>query len=742
MDVQCEACKTEYEFDDALVSERGTTVRCTSCGHRFKVHRRGGDTAGGDRWTVAAADGRELTFLTLRELQRAILAKQVTRGDILSRAGSPPRPLGAIAELEPFFEGRTSSRPPPGPTPDDPTAPQAGGLTFAKPSPALSGSDPPPSVSGAPDASRVPAMRNKMETLRPPGAVPPPSTPNGAAAHVPMPAQTQPYGVAPMAPDSEESVSTWRAFSTSATPPPPPAQPPSIPPPPVFPGALPPPTEPVRRPLASEEDLHDVRAAFPSSADEPYRPPRRRRVGGWIVAMALVLAVGVVAWAVAKQSLAARNTAATTVHLDPRAQRFLDDGEKALSEGDLDAAQGAFDRASVLAEGDARVLLDEARVADAKADLPWLRLRLLAPEASDEARATRAQLDERVQHALKTSDDALAAAPADPPAARAKLDALRLAGRGGEARGFVGKVIMQASQPETAYALAALDLAEPEPLWTTVLERLRTACTGDAGTARARAALVYALARSGDGAGARQELDRLDAMARPYPLLPELHAFVDRVAPRSGAAAPGHAAGSAAPSATAATTPAAPAAPAPPAAAPPATAAAPRSVASPAAASTQTSTTRSGRGGLQAAAQAMRRRDFDGARSIYESIVAANPSDSEAIAGLGDVARLQGDSAGAVAAYKRAIAINPSYLPALLALADIKWSSGDRAGAVKAYDDLIDRFPEGTYPAYVKQRAEGGATPAPAQAPASTAAPEREPPAPPKPPPATDQDGL
>jgi tetratricopeptide (TPR) repeat protein len=499
----------------------------------------------------------------------------------------------------------------------------------------------------------------------------------------------------------------------------------------------------MRRPLASEEDLQEIHAAFPASADDPYRPPRRRRVGGWIVAVALVLAVGVVAWAVAKQSLAARQVASTP-HLDPRTQRFLEDGEKALSTGDLDGAQGAFDRASVLAEKDPRVLLDEARVADAKADLPWLRLRLLAPEAIDDARATRAQLDERLQHALKGSEDALAVAPADPAAARARLDALRLAGQGGDARGLVGKVIAQASQPETAYALAALDLAEPEPLWTTVLERLRTACTGDASTARARAALVYALVRSGDGAGARQELDRLDAMPRPYSLLPELHAYVDRAGPRTAAAA----AAPAAHSATAAPPQGAPAATAPPGA-PPATGAAaptPRAASAPATATPAPARTESpapgGRGTMKEAAQALRRRDFDRARTIYEGIVASNPSDSEAIAALGDVARLQGDPAGAMAAYKRAIAINPSYLPALLALADIKWSSGDRAGAVKAYADLVDRFPEGTYPPYVKQRAEGGATAAPATA-AAPAAPEREAPAAaPKPAPSTDQDGL
>ena len=109
MDVQCERCKTEYEFDDALVSGRGTTVRCTSCGHQFKVRRAAGADAAGDRWLVKTANGHQFTFLTLRELQRAILAHQVSKNDLLRRAGAPPRPLGSISELEPFFEGRATS---------------------------------------------------------------------------------------------------------------------------------------------------------------------------------------------------------------------------------------------------------------------------------------------------------------------------------------------------------------------------------------------------------------------------------------------------------------------------------------------------------------------------------------------------------------------------------------------------------------------------------------------------------
>ena len=39
MDVTCDRCGTEYEFEEPLVSTRGTTVKCTDCGHLFKVYR-------------------------------------------------------------------------------------------------------------------------------------------------------------------------------------------------------------------------------------------------------------------------------------------------------------------------------------------------------------------------------------------------------------------------------------------------------------------------------------------------------------------------------------------------------------------------------------------------------------------------------------------------------------------------------------------------------------------------------
>src|SRR6187455_536521 len=102
MDVRCNRCGTEYEFDDALVSERGTTVKCTNCGHQFKVYP-GGSRAGlPERWIVRKASGRELVYTSLKDLQRAIAQRQVGPSDMLSRGGGQPlRQLGDIAELEP-----------------------------------------------------------------------------------------------------------------------------------------------------------------------------------------------------------------------------------------------------------------------------------------------------------------------------------------------------------------------------------------------------------------------------------------------------------------------------------------------------------------------------------------------------------------------------------------------------------------------------------------------------------------
>src|SRR5579859_1448505 len=51
MDVRCEKCQTEYELDEARLKPGGVTVKCTHCGHMFKIRKRAitnvGITGGG-----------------------------------------------------------------------------------------------------------------------------------------------------------------------------------------------------------------------------------------------------------------------------------------------------------------------------------------------------------------------------------------------------------------------------------------------------------------------------------------------------------------------------------------------------------------------------------------------------------------------------------------------------------------------------------------------------------------------
>ncbi len=705
MDVQCERCRIEYTFSDALLSVRGTPVRCTSCGHEFKVYRSSpGSGDGAEQWLVRTVGAQELSFASFRELQNAILARRVFRDDMLEREGSPAQPLGLISELEPLFDRQSAPASAPlGLT--DAVRPQIarnatlvpGSVSSAPTATAVRPTDAPPSprvgAGGAIAAVLSQPPRGKIDTLRPPliGAAAPPPAPSSAPS---MPDD----GTLRPPPESERGTLTGVGVARSlrASEPGPVAdaavdrdslaslQPASLPPPPR---AL------WRERLPSDDELPELRSLAPAS-DESYSTPPRRRVGGWVVGLALLVSVGVVGWAAAKPYLVARDAGAA-MQLNPRAQAFVADGEKAMADGDLDVAQENFDKASALAEDDSRVSLDEARVAAAKADVPWLKIRLLAPGAADDVRIAKAELDELADRARRAAVKARASATDDVPAIRAEIDALRLSGDRVTARVYVPKVVVQASQPETAYVLAALDLAEPEPVWATVIERLRLAAAGEGNAGRARAALVYALARSGDGPAASAELTKIDTLVRPYPLLPNLHAFV--------------AARTAAPAVPASNVIAAVAS-SPMPVAPPVLAA--RRVTPAAGGPPREAFAMDARSSMQLASIAIKKGDFGRAGQIYEALATRNPNDSEALSGLGDVARLTGNPAGAMAAYRRAIAVNPSYLPALLGLADTEWTAGDRNAAMRAYSDIVDRFPEGTYAPYVAKRANGASLPA------------------------------
>jgi predicted Zn finger-like uncharacterized protein len=160
MDVRCTRCGTEYEFDDALISERGTSVRCTQCGHQFKVFPPQLAGIGPDEWIVLTSLGRRVVYRSLRELQNGISKAEVAREDLLARGSKPPRPLGSIAELDSLFV--TKAAPERQPSTLTGVAPPAIGHTKAD---TFAGVAPPPDRA----AARGTGSAEESKAIPPPG---------------------------------------------------------------------------------------------------------------------------------------------------------------------------------------------------------------------------------------------------------------------------------------------------------------------------------------------------------------------------------------------------------------------------------------------------------------------------------------------------------------------------------------------------------------------------------------------
>jgi len=352
-----------------------------------------------------------------------------------------------------------------------------------------------------------------------------------------------------------------------------------------------------------------------------------------------------------------------------------------------------------------------ARLEAARADTRWLSIKLIDPNNKTDMEAERAELEGRLARVRKAADAAAAAAPNDLEVLRVRIDALRLSGDLSRARELVGTLGSDSSRPETAYVLAALDLAEPSPAWTTVVDRLRTAAAAERGFGRARAALVYALASSGALDEAKGELGKLEASGPTSVLVGRLRAFVQRSVASAPSGAP--VAVSALPSAAPAPGTAGEAAGAPGEPVP--------------------------RGGdfrklLVDASAAKNGGDLTRADALYQAAREQQPNNIEALSGLADVARMRGDNATAGAYYDSVIKQNPTYLPALMASADLKWAAGDRASAVSLYRRVTAQADPGSQYAQkaAARVAESGGSRPPAPAPAEPR-PAQEPKPAPKP---------
>lgn len=161
MDVRCEKCQTEYELDESRLKPGGVTVKCTNCGHMFKIRKRANtnvgipattpaptpvvaapppepartkpvskqqtppampqpragshsdapmgitDTPSGPnsqrQWLVRLENGETRTCSELATLQQWIVAGAVSRESLISRSGKTWKRLGDIAELSQYF---------------------------------------------------------------------------------------------------------------------------------------------------------------------------------------------------------------------------------------------------------------------------------------------------------------------------------------------------------------------------------------------------------------------------------------------------------------------------------------------------------------------------------------------------------------------------------------------------------------------------------------------------------------
>ena len=95
-------------------------------------------------------------------------------------------------------------------------------------------------------------------------------------------------------------------------------------------------------------------------------------------------------------------------------------------------------------------------------------------------------------------------------------------------------------------------------------------------------------------------------------------------------------------------------------------------------------------------------------------MLAEQPRNTEALSGLGDVAKARHDPALAAKMYDRVLSENPNYWPAILASADQKWEAGDRPAALLLYRRLVEQAgPNSEYGARAAARiAQGNAAPA------------------------------
>ncbi len=705
MDVTCERCETEYEFDETLVSERGTTVKCTQCGHLFKVYPPGGGSAA--PWRVRTSDGREETLATLRELQRRITRGELTEGDLISRDGTSWKRLGDIAELESFFRAAREKRS------REPSAPA---LAPPPPSPAEAAWEAMPTVPGdrrikrtvlgmgAPAPREVgqgPRATPRPDTLEGPSAIasrgaatatppPPPPAPPPQAANTPaggwvdgpgLPPDTT-AATAPTLPDVPTDAPVLPRLDTPQA-----SAPGGAPALPRLEGATAPPSgaTPSARPPSEFPEI-------------PGLSPRRGGAARWLFLVAMIALLGGGLWVTRSRwmPLLLPDEEASPV------ARFLARGDAALSEDHPEAYERAlreYTRASAIAENEPKVFL---RMAWAEA-LHAHALRLHAadlrarstndPSVLGEAKAIQREAERHATEAMRWVERARILSKGHPLPSLDHVTALTSFVAGDGSSGDAALARLREEEPPFPGAvewLEALRTVEPDGrVPSETLEPARNAVRKAPGLIRARLLLTRAALaahRIDEAKGALEAVlaksprhpearALLRAIERGLPPAPPLLATMDASTPEAAVTTrPDAGPPPAAPEHTERPSPAPPTAP--PSHEPP------------------TQVSEANFDELLRKGERLQERGRSAeARKYFQRALQLRPESPEALVGLGYVALDQGRRGEALGYFRRAAA--KGYAEGFFGLGETYESTGRLEEALEGYEGYLARHPNG-----------------------------------------------
>jgi tetratricopeptide (TPR) repeat protein len=97
------------------------------------------------------------------------------------------------------------------------------------------------------------------------------------------------------------------------------------------------------------------------------------------------------------------------------------------------------------------------------------------------------------------------------------------------------------------------------------------------------------------------------------------------------------------------------------------------------------------RANLRRAHAALERDDVVTEERLYGVVLGQDPGNSDAVAGLAEVAKRRRNPEKAAKMYDQVLEKNPNYLPALVGRADQKWAAGDRRGALVMYRKILEQ---------------------------------------------------